>query len=139
MDPTGPSQPPLNTAYDHPSNPASHSEYEQKASNSTFASIQRSDPTIEQRERGDVPVRSSHGEGPTPSSLGYGVRDSSGDAGESVCWFDLSPLLAPEEEGPTRPSSLLLRRLSTTSSFRFSITCYTSAYQYMFVDGRARF
>ncbi|KAL8719679.1 MAG: hypothetical protein Q9225_003334 [Loekoesia sp. 1 TL-2023] len=84
MDPAGPSQPPLNTAYDHPSNPASQSEYEQRASSSTSASIQRSDPTIEQRERGDVPVPSSHGQGPTPSSLGYGVRDSSGDAGESM-------------------------------------------------------
>ncbi|KAL9597851.1 MAG: hypothetical protein Q9219_004872 [cf. Caloplaca sp. 3 TL-2023] len=83
MDPTGPSQPPLDTAYDHPANPATQTESEQRASNSTSASIQRSGPTIEQRERGDVPVPSSHGQGPTPSSLGYGVRDSSGDAAES--------------------------------------------------------
>ncbi|KAL8912822.1 MAG: hypothetical protein Q9172_007423 [Xanthocarpia lactea] len=83
MDPTGPSQPPLDTAYDQPSNPASQSEAEKQASNSTSASIQRSDETIDKRERGDIPVLSSHGEEPTPSSLGYGARDSSGDAGES--------------------------------------------------------
>ncbi|KAI4226216.1 MAG: hypothetical protein L6R36_003352 [Xanthoria steineri] len=81
MDPSGPSQPPLNTAYEHPGNPASQSEGEKQSP--TSASIQRSDPTIDKRQRGDAPVPSSHGEGPTPSSLGYGARDSSGDAGES--------------------------------------------------------
>ena len=85
MDPTGPSQPPLNTAYDQPGNPASQSDYEKQKSNSTAASIQRSDPTIDSRERGDIPVPSKHGEEATPSSLGYGYRDSSGDAGEKVC------------------------------------------------------
>ncbi|KAL8731103.1 MAG: hypothetical protein Q9166_003631 [cf. Caloplaca sp. 2 TL-2023] len=84
MDPSGPSQPPLNTAYDQPGNPATQSDYEKQKSNSTSSSIQRSDPTFEKRERGDAPVPSSHGEGPTPSSLGYGARDSSGDAGESM-------------------------------------------------------
>ncbi|KAI4144502.1 MAG: hypothetical protein L6R39_004155 [Caloplaca ligustica] len=82
MDPTGPSQPTLDTAYDQPSNPA-QSDYEKKDSTSTSASIQRSDPTVDKRERGDVPVPSSHEGGPTPSSLGYGARDDSGDAGES--------------------------------------------------------
>lgn len=82
MDPSGPSQPPLNTAYEHPGNPASQSKGEKQSS--TSASIQRSDPIVDKRERGDAPVPSSHGEGPTPSSLGYGARDSSGDAGESV-------------------------------------------------------
>ena len=89
MDPTGPSQPPLNTAYDHPGNPATQSKGEKQSSNSTSASIQRSDPTIDKREGGDAPVPSSHGEGPTPSSLGYGARDSSGDAGASVRQRDL--------------------------------------------------
>ncbi|KAI4124315.1 MAG: hypothetical protein LQ338_004856 [Usnochroma carphineum] len=84
MDPSGPSQPTLNAAYDQPSNPASQSDYEQRESTSTSASIQRSAPTVERRERGDVPVPSSHEGGPTPSSLGYGARDSSGDAGESM-------------------------------------------------------
>ncbi|KAL8936788.1 MAG: hypothetical protein Q9211_004015 [Gyalolechia sp. 1 TL-2023] len=84
MDPTGPSQPLLNTVYEHPSNPASQSDYEQKTSSSTSASIQRTDPTVDRRERGDAPVPSSHGAGPTPSSLGYGVRDNSQDAGESM-------------------------------------------------------
>ncbi|KAL8987793.1 MAG: hypothetical protein Q9177_003045, partial [Variospora cf. flavescens] len=84
MDPTGPSQPTLNTVYDQPANPASQSDYEKQKSTSTSASIQRSDATAEKRERGDVPVASSHEGGPTPSSLGYGVRDSSGDAGESM-------------------------------------------------------
>ncbi|KAL8691790.1 MAG: hypothetical protein Q9218_003066 [Villophora microphyllina] len=84
MDPSGPSQPPLNTAYDQPSNPASQSDYEKQKSSSTSASIQRSDPTVDQRERGDVPVSSSHEQEATPSSLGYGYRDSSGDAGEKM-------------------------------------------------------
>ncbi|KAL8840260.1 MAG: hypothetical protein Q9176_003952 [Flavoplaca citrina] len=84
MDPSGPSQPPLNTAYDHPDNPASQTEGEKQSSQSISASIQRSDPTIDKRERGDAPVPSSHGEGPTPSSLGYGARDSRGDTGESM-------------------------------------------------------
>ena len=83
MDPTGPSQPTLDTVYDQPANPA-QSDFEQQSSNSTSASIQRSDPTVEKRERGDIPVPSQHGEEATPSSLGYGARDSSGDAGESV-------------------------------------------------------
>lgn len=85
MDPTGPSQPNLDTAYDQPSNPVSQTDYEKQDSTSTGASIQRSDPTIEKRERGDVPVPSSHDGGPTPSSLGRGARDDKGDAGESVC------------------------------------------------------
>ncbi|KAL8926861.1 MAG: hypothetical protein Q9208_002670 [Pyrenodesmia sp. 3 TL-2023] len=84
MDPTGPSQPSLDTAYDQPSNPASQTDYEKQESRSTGASMQRSDPTVEKRERGDVPVPSSHDGGPTPSSLGYGVRDDKGDAGERM-------------------------------------------------------
>ncbi|KAL8757263.1 MAG: hypothetical protein Q9184_004259 [Pyrenodesmia sp. 2 TL-2023] len=84
MDPTGPSQPNLDTAYNQPSNPASQTDYEKQNSTSTGTSIQRSDPTVEKRERGDVPVPSSHDGGPTPSSLGYGARDDKGDAGESM-------------------------------------------------------
>ncbi|KAL8772250.1 MAG: hypothetical protein Q9209_002462 [Squamulea sp. 1 TL-2023] len=83
MDPTGPSQPNLNTVYDQPGNPASQSEGEKQNSNSTSASIQRSEPTVDKRERGDVPVPSSHGQGPTPSSLGYGARDDNEDPGDS--------------------------------------------------------
>ncbi|KAL8699974.1 MAG: hypothetical protein Q9201_005698 [Fulgogasparrea decipioides] len=83
MDPSGPSQPPLNTAYNQPSNPASQTDYEKQKSSSTSASIQRSHPTVDQRERGDVPVPSNHDEAAKPSSLGYGYRDNSGDAGES--------------------------------------------------------
>ncbi|KAI4116250.1 MAG: hypothetical protein LQ345_003294 [Seirophora villosa] len=84
MDPTGPAQPNLNTVYDQPANPASQSDLEKQKSTSTAASIQRSDATAEKRERGDVPVASTHDGGPMPSSLGYGARDSSGDAGESM-------------------------------------------------------
>lgn len=84
MDPKGPSQPPLDTAYDQPSNPATQTESEEQYSKSTSASIQRSDPVVDRRERGDVPVPSQHEEAAVPSSLGYGVRDDRHDAGESV-------------------------------------------------------
>ncbi|KAL9607884.1 MAG: hypothetical protein Q9167_007247 [Letrouitia subvulpina] len=83
MDPKGPSQPPLDTAYDHPSNPATQTKSEEEYSKSTSASIQRSDPQVDRRERGDVPVPSRHNEAAVPSSLGYGVRDDRDDAGES--------------------------------------------------------
>ncbi|KAL8895979.1 MAG: hypothetical protein Q9207_007927 [Kuettlingeria erythrocarpa] len=84
MDPTGASQPNLDTAYNQPSNPASQTDYEKQESTSTSTSIHRSDPTVEKRERGDVPVPSSHEGGPNPSSLGYGARDGKGDAGERM-------------------------------------------------------
>lgn len=85
MDPTAPSQPPLNTAYNHPSNPASQNPSEAKFSTSTSASFQRSDPTAETRKPNDLPVSSSSGDNDaTPSSLGYGVRDDSGDRGDEL-------------------------------------------------------
>ena len=77
MDPQAPSQPNLNTAYEHPSNPAQDSS-EQAASQSVGASMRRSDPTSERREPND-----QQGEA-MPSSLGYGARDASGDAGDKV-------------------------------------------------------
>lgn len=80
MDPQAPSQPKLNTVYDQPSNPA-QSSYENKASNSTSASIQRSDPTAERREQNDV---NSGADNAMPSAMGYGMRDASKDAGDSV-------------------------------------------------------
>ena len=78
MDPQAPSQPSLNTAYEHPSNPAQDSS-EQAASQSVGASLRRSDPTSERREPNDQQSEA------TPSSLGYGARDASGDAGDKVC------------------------------------------------------
>lgn len=77
MDPQAPSQPNLNTAYEHPSNPAQDPS-EQAASQSVGASSRRSDPTSERREPND-----QHGEA-MPSSLGYGARDASGDDGDKV-------------------------------------------------------
>ena len=77
MDPQAPSQPNLNTAYEHPSNPAQDSS-EQAESQSVGASMRRSDPTSERREPND-----QQGEA-MPSSLGYGARDASGDAGDKV-------------------------------------------------------
>lgn len=97
MDPTGPAQPTLDTVYDQPANPASQSDLEKQKSTSTAASIQRSDATAEKRERGDVPVASTHDGGPMPSSLGYGARDSSGDAGERVSF---SPRHTCLQNGP---------------------------------------
>lgn len=85
MDPTVQSQPPHNTAYNHPSNPASQNPSEEKFSTSISASLQRSDSTAEARRPNDLPVSSSHGEiDATPSSLGFGVRDDRGDRGDEV-------------------------------------------------------
>ena len=78
MDPQAPSQPNLNTAYEHPSNPAQDSS-EEAASHSVGASLRRSDPTTERREPNDQQSEA------TPSSLAYGARDASGDAGDKVC------------------------------------------------------
>ena len=82
MDPTGPSQPTLNQAYNTAGNPASQSEQEEQASSVNASN--NSGSIVDQRERGDIPVPSSHGEEPTPSSLGAGSRDAKGDKGEKV-------------------------------------------------------
>lgn len=78
MDPQGPSQPKLDTAYEQPSNPAQDPS-EHADSQSVGASMRRSDPTSERRGPND-----QQGEA-MPSSLGYGARDASGDAGDEVC------------------------------------------------------
>ena len=85
MDPQGASQPNLDAAYEHPSNPAQSSS-EKAASQTTGASLQRSDPTSERRKPNDQINEGGNDQSEaTPSSLGYGARDASGDAGESVC------------------------------------------------------
>ncbi|MCJ1463910.1 hypothetical protein MMC07_002519 [Pseudocyphellaria aurata] len=82
---SAPSQPPLNTAYNHPSNPASQTPLEAEFSTSTSASLQRSGSTEETRKPNDLPLSRSDGEiDATPSSLGYGVRDDSGDRGDEL-------------------------------------------------------
>lgn len=87
MDPTGPSQPNLDTAYEHPSNPAQSSS-EQADSNKAGASLQRSDPKTERRKPNDAIKQGGNDQSEAmPSSLGYGAQDSSGDAGDSVRVF----------------------------------------------------
>ena len=84
MDPTGPSQPSLDTAYEHPSNPAQSSS-EQADSSTTSASLNRSMPTSDRRKPNDAINQQGNDQSEAmPSSLGYGARDASGDAGESV-------------------------------------------------------
>jgi len=86
MDPQGPSQPNLDTAYEQPSNPA-QSTSENAASKSTSASLQRSGPTAERRGQSDVSSGGGNQDDQSnamPSALGYGARDASGDAGDSV-------------------------------------------------------
>jgi len=82
MDPTGPSQPNIDTAYSTSGNPTDQTPQEQ--SNSAANASTNSGSLVDQREAGDVPVPSTHNNGATPSSLGYGARDASGDKGESV-------------------------------------------------------
>ena len=86
MDPQAPSQPSIDTAYDNPDNPADQTSAERKAATSVSASQQRSDPAYERREPNDTigDRGSASQDDAMPSSLGYGVQDSSKDAGESV-------------------------------------------------------
>ena len=84
MDPQGPSQPSLDTVYDQPANPA-QSFSEHAASKSTSASLQRSDPIAERRKPNDAIAEGGNDQSEaTPTSVAYGARDASGDAGESV-------------------------------------------------------
>ena len=73
MDPSAPSQPSLNTAYNHPSNPATQDPVEKASSQSTSASYSRGDATMDNRTSNDVPSEGPSGqEEATPSSLGAG-------------------------------------------------------------------
>lgn len=67
-----PSQPLLSEAYKQPLNPASKNPSEANPSHSI------SGPKVETRKLNDVTVEA------TPTALGYGVRDSSGDRGDEV-------------------------------------------------------
>ena len=54
MDPSGPSQPPLDEAYDQPSNPSSKNPNEISSGGSTSASKRRTAPQMDRREPGDL-------------------------------------------------------------------------------------
>lgn len=86
MDPQAPSQPSIDTAYENPDNPADQTTSERKDATSVGASQQRSDPSYERRGPNDTigGRESSSQNEATPSSLGYGAQDSSGDAGDSM-------------------------------------------------------
>ena len=77
MDPTGPSQPSLDTAYNTAGNPVEQTDNEKQ--NASVKASSNSGSQVEARERGDVPVPSSHDEGPASTSLGYGTRSSAED------------------------------------------------------------
>ena len=77
MDPQGPSQPPLDQVYNTQGNPADQTPQEQHSSSSNASSNSAS--LLDSRQNGDIPVPSTHQESATPSSLGYGARDSSLD------------------------------------------------------------
>ena len=82
MDPKGPAQPNIDTAYDTAGNPADKTSDEQSQAAANAST--NTGATAEQRGQGDIPVPSTHDDGATPSSLGIGVRDTNGDKGESV-------------------------------------------------------
>ncbi|KAL9100142.1 MAG: hypothetical protein Q9163_004443 [Psora crenata] len=77
MDPTQPSQPNLNEAYEQPSNPA-QSDWEHNSSTTVAASQQRSAPASETRRDNDKDRDA------VPTALAYGERDSRNDAGDSM-------------------------------------------------------
>ncbi|KAL9111358.1 MAG: hypothetical protein Q9227_004235 [Pyrenula ochraceoflavens] len=65
MDPTAPSQPSQQTAYNQPANPSTQTDAEQHT-----AASRNNAPQIDRRQAHDVPSR--HGATATASSLGYG-------------------------------------------------------------------
>ncbi|KAL9619562.1 MAG: hypothetical protein Q9160_005838 [Pyrenula sp. 1 TL-2023] len=69
MDPTGPSQPPIQTSYNHPSNPLQQTPAERE--NATRQSPSNA-PIIDRRPASDQSVPSTHANPPTSTSLGYG-------------------------------------------------------------------
>ncbi|MCJ1240906.1 hypothetical protein MMC14_008910 [Varicellaria rhodocarpa] len=96
MDPQGPSQPPLDQVYNTQGNPADQSPQEQRSSSSNASSNSAS--LLDSRQNGDIPVPSTHQESATPSSLGYGARDSSKD-NENISPSTTSPTTNSNNEG----------------------------------------
>jgi len=82
MDPKAPAQPKLDTAYDTAGNPAERTSHEQ--SKAAAKESTNTGATAEDRGQGDIPVPSTHDDRATPSSLGIGARNASGDKGENV-------------------------------------------------------
>lgn len=125
MDPQAPSQPSIDTAYDNPDNPVDQTSAERKDATSTSASQQRSDPTSDRREPNDtIGDRGSASQNEaTPSSLGYGARDSSGDAGESVR-ASLSVLLFGFEQPAADHMMRTDRRLGIRPRRRANARCW---------------
>ena len=92
MDPSAPSQPPLNTAYNHPSNPATQDPVEKSSSQSTSASYSRGDATMDDRTSNDVPSGGPSGqEEATPSSLGAGGSGEKDDPNVSKSTISQRP------------------------------------------------
>ena len=96
MDPKGPAQPNVDTSYDTAGNPAEQTPHEK--SMAAAKSSTNTGATAEDRRPGDIPVPSTHNDAATPSSLGIGARDASGDKGETVglpnlsAWNALPPM-----------------------------------------------
>ncbi|MCJ1403951.1 hypothetical protein MMC11_007174 [Xylographa trunciseda] len=82
MDPKGPSQPNIGTAYDTAGNPAEQTLQEQSMTAAKLST--NTGATSEKRGQGDIPVPSTRDNGATPSTLGIGARNASGDKGETM-------------------------------------------------------
>lgn len=81
MDPDNPSQPTVEAAYNISGNPVDQNQAERRHAES--GDTANSADLVEARERGDVPLPSTHGGGGQPSSLGYGDRGSARDEPDS--------------------------------------------------------
>jgi hypothetical protein len=77
MDPSNPAQPPVDTAYTVADNPVEQNRSERRHAESGDQANTAN--VVEARERGDVPLPSTHGGDGQSSSLGYGARGSAGD------------------------------------------------------------
>ena len=77
MDPSGPSQPPLDEAYDQPANPSTKNPDEAYRGGSTSTSQQRTDPEIDRREPDDLRDTVTCNEGGQSGEGGYTTNTSS--------------------------------------------------------------
>lgn len=97
LDPQGPAQPHLDQAYDTPGNPTDHTpEEESKASSHATTN---SSTITDQRSANDISIPSTHDQSAQASSLGRGVRSTSGDrpTGDVASELDGEQMRAPGE------------------------------------------
>lgn len=97
LDPQGPAQPNLNQAYSTPGNPTDHTPEEK--SHAPSHETTNSSVKTDSRSANDISVPSTHSQDAQASSLGRGVRSTSGDkpTGDIASELDGEQMRAPGE------------------------------------------